>query len=175
MRAERLVRITRSRGMTDIEPRPKAERPSLIDRRVRKIANARSVTLGLAVSFLGLALVGAIVMRIVDSHDFPTMGLALWWTLQTVTTVGYGDIVPTTHIGRVIGGVELVISISFIAFLTAGVTSTVIQRGQTSARESEGAQRQRDMETILDALTQTRQAIADLDKRLDSIESRFAN
>ncbi len=114
--------------------------PSLIDRRVRKIANARSVTLGLATTFLGLALVGAVVMRIVDSHDFPTIGLALWWTLQTVTTVGYGDIVPTTHVGRIIGGVELVISVSFIAFLTAGVTSTVIQRGQTQAQESEGAQ-----------------------------------
>ena len=141
---------------------------------MRKIANARSVTLGLATTFLGLALVGAVVMRIVDSHDFPTIGLALWWTLQTVTTVGYGDIVPTTDIGRIIGGIELVISVSFIAFLTAGVTSTVIQRGQTQAQESEGAKRERDVQTIVDALAETRQAITDLDKRLESIESRLA-
>jgi len=151
------------------------EGPSLIDRRVRKIANARSVTLGLAMTFLGLALVGAIVMRIVDSHDFPTLGLAVWWTLQTVTTVGYGDVVPTTDIGRVIGGIELVVSVSFIAFLTAGVTSTVIQRGQNQAQESEGAKRERDVQKIVDALSETRQAIVDLDKRLDGIESRLAN
>jgi len=151
------------------------EGPSLIDRRVRKIANARSVTLGLAMTFLGLALVGAIVMRIVDSHDFPTLGLAVWWTLQTVTTVGYGDVVPTTDIGRVIGGIELVVSVSFIAFLTAGVTSTVIQRGQNQAQESEGAKRERDVQRIVDALSETRQAIVDLDKRLDGIESRLAN
>ena len=161
--------------MTDTEPRPKTERPSLIERRVRKIANARSVTIGLAATFLGLALVGAIAIRIADPHDFPTLGLAVWWALQTVTTVGYGDVVPTTHLGRVVGGIELVLSVSFIAFLTAGVTSTVIQRGQSRAQESEGAQRERDMQTILDALAQTRNAIADLDKRLDSIESRFAN
>jgi voltage-gated potassium channel len=151
------------------------EGPSLIDRRVRKIANARSVTLGLAMTFLGLALVGAIVMRIVDSHDFPTLGLAVWWTLQTVTTVGYGDVVPTTDIGRVIGGIELVVSVSFIAFLTAGVTSTVIQRGQNQAQESEGAKRERDVQRIVDALSETRQAIVDLDKRLDGIESRLAS
>jgi voltage-gated potassium channel len=161
--------------MTDIEPRPKAERPSFIDRRVRKIANARSVTVGLAATFLGLALVGAIAIRIADPHDFPTLGLAVWWALQTVTTVGYGDIVPTTGLGRVVGGIELVLSVSFIAFLTAGVTSTVIQRGQSRAQESEGAQRARDMQTILDALTETRNAIADLDKRLERIDSRFAN
>ena len=160
--------------MTDSEPRPKTNRPTLIDRRVRRIANARSVTLGLAMTFLGLAFVGAVVIRIADSHDFPTLGLALWFTLQTVTTVGYGDIVPTNDIGRVIGGIELVISVSFIAFLTAGVTSTVIQRGQTQAQESDGVKRERDVQTIVDALAETRHAIADLDTRLESIESRLA-
>ena len=63
------------------------------------------------------------------------------------------------------------ISVSFIAFLTAGVTSTVIQRGQTQAQESEGVKRERDVQTIVDALAETRQAITDLDKRLESIES----
>jgi hypothetical protein len=62
--------------------------PPLIERRVRKIVNARSVTLGLALTFIGLAVVGAVVMRIVDSHNFPTLGSATWWALQTVTTVG---------------------------------------------------------------------------------------
>jgi voltage-gated potassium channel Kch len=133
------------------------------------------VTIGLAVTFLGLAVVGAIVMRIVDEQDFPTLGLAAWWSLQTVTTVGYGDVVPTTDVGRIIGGLELVVGISFITFLTAGVTSTVIQRGQVQAQKSEGAQRERDVQMIVDALSETRQAIADLDKRLDNIESRFAS
>ena len=49
----------------------KPPRESLIDRRVRKIVNARSVTLGPGVTFVVLALVGAVVMRIVDEHDFP--------------------------------------------------------------------------------------------------------
>lgn len=161
--------------MTDTEPTPKEERPALVERRVRRIVNARSLTFGLAYTFLGLAVVGAIVMRIVDPHDFPTLGLAAWWTLQTVTTVGYGDVVPTTDLGRIVGSVELVLGISFITFLTAGVTSTVIQRSAQHAQESESAQRQRDLQTVVDALARTRHAIADLDKRLDSIESRLAS
>lgn len=150
-------------------------RESLIDRRVRRIANARSVTVGLALTFVGLAFVGAIVIRIADAHNFPSLGLAVWWALQTVTTVGYGDVVPTTGAGRLVGGIEMVIGVSFIAFLTAGVTSTVVQRGQAGAEEAEQAREERDLQTIVDALTQITRAIRDLDKRLDSIESRMGN
>ena len=110
------------------------ERSSLIERRARRIVRHRHVVLGLALTFVGLAFVAAIVMRIVDPDNFPSLGLAIWWALQTVTTVGYGDVVPTTTVGRVIGGAEMVLGISFIAFLTAGVTSTVIQRGSAEAQ-----------------------------------------
>jgi voltage-gated potassium channel len=161
--------------MTDTKPKPKPERLPFIDRQVRRIANARSVTVGLAIVFLALALIGAIVMRVVDTHDFPTLGLAVWWSLQTVTTVGYGDVVPTTDVGRIVGGIELVVGISFIAFLTAGVTSTVIERGQAARRATELTRRQEDVQTIVEAITSTRNAIADLDKRLERIESRLAN
>ena len=161
--------------MSESDPTPKSGRPSLIERRVRRIANARSVTVGLAVTFLVLAFVGAILIRIADPDNFPSLGLAIWWALQTVTTVGYGDVVPTTTIGRVVGGIEMVIGVSFIAFLTAGVTSTVIQRGEARTKDDDRAGRERDAQTIVDALTQTRQAITELDRRLDNIESRLTN
>ena len=160
--------------MADNDSASKTRRPSLIDRRVRRIANARSVTVGLAVTFVGLALAGAIVMHFADRGNFPTFGLAVWWALQTVTTVGYGDVVPTTDWGRVVGGVEMVLGVSFIAFLTAGVTSTVIQRGEADAQEADRAERGRDSRAIVDALTETRHAISELDTRLDRIESKIA-
>ena len=128
------------------------------------------MTIGLALTFVALALVGGIVIWITDEHDFPTLGLAVWWALQTVTTVGYGDVVPTTVVGRVIGGVEMVLGVSFIAFLTAGVTSAVIQRGQAGAAEDERRREEHDLRTIIDALAELRTAIGDLDKRLDKIE-----
>ena len=154
----------------DHELEPKSE-PALIDRPVRRIANARSVTFGLAAMFLVLAVLGAIVMRFVDQHNYPSLGLAVWWALQTITTVGYGDVAPTTDAGRVVGGIEMVLGVSFIAFVTAGVTSTVIQRGAVASAEADRAQAERRTQTIVDALTETRNAITELDKRLDRIEA----
>jgi voltage-gated potassium channel len=157
--------------MSQPESRPKV-RASAIDRRVQRIANARSVTVGLAMTFLAVAFAGALVMWLVDSANFPSFGLALWWALQTITTVGYGDVVPTTVAGRVVGGVEMILGVSFIAFVTAGVTSTVIERSGATARETEREQQAEDTQRIVDAMAETRAAIAALDKRLDRIESQ---
>jgi voltage-gated potassium channel len=128
------------------------------------------MTFGLAASFLALALAGAIVMRIADPHDFSSLGLAVWWGLETVTTVGYGDVVPTTTAGKVIGGIEMTIGISLISLLTAAVTSTVIQRDEARGQEEDRAHLERSIQTILDALAQT---TADVEARLDSIESKL--
>jgi voltage-gated potassium channel Kch len=108
-------------------------------------------------------------MRFVDQHNFPTLGSAVWWALQTITTVGYGDVVPTTTAGRVVGGIEMVLGVSFIAFVTAGVTSIVIQRGTAEAAQADRAQRHQHTQKIVDTLAETRNAIAELDKRLDRI------
>jgi hypothetical protein len=159
--------------MTDSDQTASATRPSLIERRSRRIVNARNVTIGLAATFVALALVGAIVMRLVDPQNFPSLGLAVWWALQTVTTVGYGDIVPTTGTGQVVGGIEMVIGVSFIAFLTAGVTSTVIS-GQAGTDETDRMRDERNTSAVVDALTKIGRAITDLDKRLDEIESKIA-
>ena len=159
--------------MTKDDLTPRTERQPFIERSVRRIANARSLVLGLSLTFVGLAFIGAIVMRTVDPDNFPSLGLATWWALQTVTTVGYGDVVPTNDVGRVIGSIEMVIGISFITFLTAGVTSTVIQRASAKAQAVERAHSERDAKTILDALVEARRAITELDARLDRIESKL--
>ena len=155
----------------DLTPPPR--RPSLFERSVLRVANSRSLTLGLSLTFVGLAFVGAILMRIADPDNFPSLGLAIWWALQTVTTVGYGDVTPTTDVGRVIGGIEMVTGVSFIAFLTAGVTSAVIQRASAKAQAVERAQDEREAEAILDALVETRRAVTELDARLERIESKI--
>jgi voltage-gated potassium channel len=135
------------------------------ERQVARIANARSVTFGLAGAFFVLALAGAIVMRVADAHNFPSLGLAFWWALQTVTTVGYGDHVPTTTTGMFVGAIEMMIGIALITLLTAAVTSTVIQRGETASREEDHAHLEETAQTIL-------AAIAQINDRLDKLESQ---
>lgn len=159
-------------GQRTTDRDPKA---SLIERRIQRIVNARSVTLGLALTFVGIAVVGAALMRIADPDNFPSIGLAIWWALQTVTTVGYGDVVPTSVGGRVLGGVEMVLGVSFIAFVTAGVTSVILQRAEAEAQEADRLRDEQNTKTIIDSLTETRQALSELGERLDGIESRLAD
>jgi voltage-gated potassium channel len=158
------------KGSTDGETQA-----SLIERRVQRIVNARSVTIGLALTFLGLAVAGAAVMRIADPDNFPSLGLAIWWALQTVTTVGYGDVVPTSVAGRFVGGVEMVLGVSFIAFVTAGVTSIIVQRAEAQAQEADRLRDERNTQSIIDSLTETKQALSELGERLDAIESQIAD
>jgi voltage-gated potassium channel len=145
---------------------PKRQRPALIERRIRKVAHARSITFALASTFLVLALAGGIAIRFLDENSFPSFGLAFWWALQTVTTVGYGDVVPAGTSGKIIGSIEMVLGVSFISFLTAGVTSAVVQRVQDRRHEEDIAKREEDVARLSQALSEIRTAIAALESRL---------
>jgi voltage-gated potassium channel len=152
--------------MTQGSPKHRTESPVLIERRIRKIANARSITLALATTFVGLAFAGAVAIRLLDKDSFPSFGQAVWWALQTVTTVGYGDVVPASTTGKVIGGIEMVLGVSFISFLTAGVTSAVIQRSQDRRHEEERAQEIQDLQRLIETLGEIRTSIDGLERRL---------
>ena len=152
--------------MTERAPGHDPRRPALIERRIRKIANARSITLALAMTFVGLALGGAVAIRFLDEESFPSFGIAVWWALQTVTTVGYGDVIPAGSTGKVIGGIEMVLGVSFISFLTAGVTSAVIQRSQDKRHEEERVREIQDLQRLVETLGEIRTAITALERRL---------
>lgn len=152
--------------MTSGAPAPPHRGPALIERRIKKIADARSITLALATTFLGLAVVGGIAIRFLDESSFPTFGQAIWWALQTVTTVGYGDVVPTGGTGKVIGAIEMILGVSFISFLTAGVTSVIVQRAQDKRHEEERARMELEFQRLVDALAEIRTAIGQLERRL---------
>ncbi|ADP79622.1 potassium channel family protein [Pseudofrankia inefficax] len=75
-------------------------------------------------------LVGGVAIRLLDARSFPNIGVGMWWALQTVTTVGYGDVVPRTAVGRFIGSLIMLESIAFLAIVTAWVTSSFVRRAQ---------------------------------------------
>ena len=57
-------------------------------------STARRAGQWIAVSTLVVSIAGGVAIWLLDRDEFPTLGSGMWWSLQTVTTVGYGDHVP---------------------------------------------------------------------------------
>ena len=81
-----------------------------------------------------MAVASAVIIRIVDPEDFPSLGLALWWAVMTVTTVGYGDIVPVQPAGRAVASVLMIIGYASLSLLT-GIVASVLVRRRSEAEE----------------------------------------
>jgi voltage-gated potassium channel len=106
-----------------------------VDRKVnRKGLRPRYAAYLVIATWLIAILVFGIFQRIADPHTFPTIWLAWWWAIQTVTTVGYGDIVPGTAAGKVVAALLMVGGLSFLSILTATITSSFVARRQERAR-----------------------------------------
>ena len=76
---------------------------------------------------MSVVLVGALLMWAFDRTNYPSYGQAVWFALQTVTTVGYGDTTPTSGIGRSVAAVVMLTGIGLITVVTAAVTSVFIE------------------------------------------------
>jgi voltage-gated potassium channel len=81
-------------------------------------------------------LVFGVVERIADPTTFPSVWLGFWWAIQTVTTVGYGDIVPTQTSGKVLAAVLMIVGLSFLSIVTAMITSAFVSRRQEELRDA---------------------------------------
>jgi voltage-gated potassium channel len=77
-----------------------------------------------------LTVLGGFLMWILDHDEFPRLGTAMWWAIQTVTTVGYGDVVPKDSLGRVIASVVMVTGIAFATIVTAAIASLFVEHSR---------------------------------------------
>ena len=115
---------------------------------------------------VGVALLAGFVATLVDRKDFPTFADGAWWALVTLATVGYGDIVPTTTPGRIVGSALIVFGVTFLAFLTANVTSLFVASDQEEKQAEEQAAREA-------SAAETRALLLRLDERLAAIEAKL--
>ena len=139
---------------------------SRLDQSVQKAVARRRIFPYLAAATVILALVSGFVMILVDRSNFPNYGVAVWWAIVTLATVGYGDVVPTTPLGRIVGSAVIVLGVTFLAFLTATVTSLFVSSDQEAAREKELAAREA-------ADKELRELLKRLEDRLSAIESKM--
>jgi voltage-gated potassium channel len=101
---------------------------------IRPLTARRAATV-IASSTLLLTLAGGVGVWLIDRREFDSLGDALWWAVQTVTTVGYGDVVPDHVAGRLVGAALMLQGIALLTVITASVTATLIE--QARRRRSE--------------------------------------
>lgn len=97
--------------------------------------------------------------RAVEGSVIKNLGDAVWWSITTVTTVGYGDLSPVTTGGRVVAVFLMIGGISLVGLVTATLASWVIEKvsdedtANTAVTTAQIVELRLDMQQRIDALT----------------------
>lgn len=114
-----------------------------------------------------LLVVGGGLLEYVVDPAITTPLDGIWYAWITLTHVGYGDLVPASQMGRLLGGVLILSGFGLFALFMATVTSTLMggQAEAKAASRAGGGEQDKVMQDILKELTQLR-------KRLDALEKK---
>ena len=132
-----------------------------LDRAVGRATTPRGAAIVIACASIAITFGSAILMTIADHKNYPSIGSGLWWAVQTVTTVGYGDHTPVTVSGRLVAALVMLVGIGFLTVITAAITSTFVSR-------TEGEQTPSDVDGA------TAQQLREIDARLARIEAALS-
>jgi voltage-gated potassium channel len=145
-------------------PENQDEPRSLLQRALfGKPLTARRAALLIAAASLLLTLGGGLAAWLIDQDGVGSLGDSLWWSLQTVTTVGYGDVVPTDPAGRVVGALLMLNGIALLSVVTAAITALLVE--QTRRRRAS------DNEAVPATLERIESRLTEIEARLDRRES----
>ncbi|MET0603119.1 MAG: potassium channel family protein [Baekduia sp.] len=73
-------------------------------------------------------LLAALAERVVEPETFTSYGKAWWWAVQTVSTVGYGDITPHTTSGRLVATAVMIFGVALVPTATSIVVAILLDR-----------------------------------------------
>ena len=115
-------------------------------------------------------LVGGWLVSALEPTRFEHAGEGFWWAITTITTVGYGDFVPETAIGRVVAAGLMLLGFAALAFVTATMASLIL--GEVKAGEE---LIEREESEILALLTELNARVERLERVLSTAEGSGAN
>jgi voltage-gated potassium channel len=119
LRFLRLIRLLRLLKIARYSPALSTLAQVIVDER-RALVGA--LLLELCAMVFAAATMHAVEGRVMP-QAFGTIPDAMWWALETLTTVGYGDVVPVTGLGRVVAGITMVAGVGLLA-LPVGIVAT---------------------------------------------------
>jgi len=150
-----------------------AGRPNLVERRMsRFLREPPSVRTAAGVIVTATAVVvvtGGVAMRLLDHAEYKNVWVGMWWAIQTVTTVGYGDVTPARHSGRIVASFFMLYGVAFLAIVTAAITSTFVARAQKErlSAAAEDMDDARSPEAMLGELTRRFDTLEELLRRVE--------
>ena len=122
----------------------------------KRLASTNAFRL-VALATVFLVVIAGAVQAEVDQGEFATFWDGVWWAVVTVTTVGYGDLYPSTVAGRLVGIALMFVGLGFLAVLTATVASRFVKADQAGETTE-----------ILAALERLEAEVAEIKNRLSS-------
>jgi voltage-gated potassium channel len=129
-------------------------------RPIERILTSRHVFARLIVTTVILTILFGVLISLVDRKEFPSVWLGMWWAVQTVTTLGYGDIVPAQLTGRILAAAVMIVGIAFLSLITATVASVLVSRASQDVSSEEA--------DLMAALKRVEQRLESLEQELRS-------
>ena len=102
-------------------------------RTIREILARNKLGYSLVIVAMVIFIAGFIIDALEPQIKSPWEGM--WWALVTITTVGYGDVVPTTPEGRAFGAIIIVLGVVVFSLVTANISAYLVGREVTEVEE----------------------------------------
>lgn len=162
--------------MTDSEKRRLrhlAHPQNLFERRMSKfLREPPSVRLAANVIVTATALVvvvGGVLIRLLDHKEYSSIWIGMWWILETITTVGYGDYTPKQVAGRLVSAAVMLWGVAFLAIITAAITSVFVARAQRERALGEAEEEA----PVMAGLVRVDEQLADLTAHSKQLDERL--
>jgi voltage-gated potassium channel len=130
-----------------------------VSSRVRKMLSRNELGATLVATVIIIILSGIMMAALDPAIKSPWDGI--WWAWVTVTTVGYGDIVPESHVGRALASIIILFGMGLFAMLTASFAAFFIRQDEEKIITTEEAE--------LDQLTSIEQRLTKLETKIDQL------
>jgi voltage-gated potassium channel len=131
---------------------------------LRKPVTVRSAASIIVTSTAVIVIASGLLMRLLDHREYPNVFIGMWWAVQTVTTVGYGDVTPKDVAGRIVAAFVMLEAVALVAIVTAAITSTFVARATRLQGLASAADEEKE-----EARDQAR--FEELSERLDRLEA----
>ncbi len=144
---------------------------NMVERYVAKLSreppSVRTAAGAIVTATLVLVVGSGVLIRLLDPKEYDSVWVGMWWAIQTVTTVGYGDVTPKDVAGRIVGTFVMLEGIAFLAIITAAITSTFVARASREyvARQEQDQKSDREM---------LEERFDTLDVKLDRLEAALS-